>query len=229
MDTPLFRPLKHALQQFPFVPEIVRDPPHIRPGFQVLCPVQRRRSGAQAQNHIPAAFPARGGDHLDFLLAVRILPGNVITLYKVHTPLGIEPENAVIICPCLRRIAFQTVHIRIPQADGMGIRHLITGGVAVLDGQVQVSRHPWHSPHNMNAEFQAHFVDLIRQQSESPSPGCAGKPVLRGDKPAEAVHPELRKRVIFMAVRVRSRPLDIHNNIFPAILFQVLCHIFGVL
>ena len=126
VDTPFSARSNMPLRKIPVVPEIVRDPPHIGILLEMLCFFDRGRTRRKTQHDVPPAAAAGLRNQFNLSPAVRIFPCDVITFYKINTPLRIQPENTLIICPCRRMILTRAVHIRIPLADRVRIRRLVT-------------------------------------------------------------------------------------------------------
>ena len=228
VDAPFFRPLEHRLQQAPFVPEVVRDAPHVGIRLQVLRFGKRGGAGAEAEHDVPAAGAAGFGDQLDFPAAVGIFPGDVVALDEVHAPFRVEAENAVVIGGRFGQVAPETVHIGIPGADGVGVGRVLAEVRAVRDGQVPVRRHAGHSAHDVDAELQPQAVDIVRQRFEARAVRGAGEAVDRGGQPAVFIHGQLGKRLVAVVDGGGLVPLDVHHDVFPAEGFQLLRHVLRV-
>ena len=227
--TPLLRPLKHPLEQPPFVPEVVRDAPHVRVFLQMLRLLQRRGAGRQRQHNVPSAGAAGVGNDLDFPLAVRIFARNVVALDEIHAPLGVHAEDAVIIRAGFGHVAPQAVHIGIPRADAVRVCDLVAALPAIQDRQMPMRRHPRHSAHDVDAEFQPQRMDIIRQRLEALSARRRRESPRRGLQAPVFIHRQFSKRLISVARRGRLIPLNVHNDVLPAELLQVLRHVRRVL
>ena len=228
MDAPLLRPLEHALQQLPVIPEVVGDAPHVGVTLQMLGLLQRRGARGQGQHDVPPALAAGLGDQLNLPLAVGIFPGDVVALDEVHAPGRVQPEDAVIVRPGAGGIAAQTVHVGVPGADGVGVGDLVTGAVAALDGQMAMGRHAGHAAHDMDAELEPEAVHIVRQGLEAGAVRCAGEAVHRRHQPPVGVHLQRREGDIGMAGGGGLIPLDVHHDVLPAKGGQTAGHLVGV-
>ena len=228
MDAPFFRPLKHCKEQGPLIPEIVRNPPHIGVFLEMLRLFKRRRSGREAEHNVVSRLPAGFGDNLNFPPASRILPCDVITFDKINAPLRIHPKNGAIIGSGRRMIRMQSVHIRIPCTDIRGIGRLPAGIRASRYRATEMRRHSGESPHDMDAKLQPQAVDHLRQRFKSLAILCTREPIDCRLQASVFIHRERCKGLIVMGIRRWLIPLDVHDDVFPAEAFQVLCHILSI-
>ena len=229
MAGPSFRAGKHIVQKLPPVPEIVGDPPHIA-GLPVKARVfSQRGAGADRQHHFPSAASERFADHLQLARLPGHFPADIVQLDKVDFPFGVQRENAVVVGSAARMLRIQPVHVRIPLADVGGLRDLSGGIFASVNRKIPVYRESRNPAHDMDAEFQAERVDIFGERPESLSARGGGKTVDGGNQPPVFVHGQFLKRNIVMGFGLRSGPLDIDHNIFPAVGLQVFRHPFGVL
>ena len=71
-------------------------------------------------------------------------------------------------------------------------------------------------------------MNIVGQRLETLPAGRGGKAVFSRLQASEFVHAELCKRNIFVGRSGRLIPLNIDDNVLPAILFQMLGHIFSI-
>ena len=93
-----------------------------------------------------------------------------------------------------------------------------------------VPRHglPRNAAHDMDAELQAERVNVAGQRLEAFPVSRRRKPVDGRDQAAVFVHVEMRLGIVPARARVWLRPLDIHDDVLPAVGEQVLRHVAGV-
>ena len=91
---------------------------------------------------------------------------------------------------------------------------------------------PGNPPHDMDTEFQPQVMDLICQGLKAPSIHAGRKLIGARQQAAKSIHFILAKGDVLELIThggsVVSVPLDVHHNIFPAILFQMLGHKGGI-
>ena len=164
-------------------------------------------------------------------LPVEIGIADIVALDIVYAPLGIELKDRVVVC--LPGLALpQAVHIRIPAADGRGVRRHISSHVGAQDGQMLMGCFPGNASHDVDAEFQAQGVDLIRQRLEAGSSRTGGELDGAGKEPSVAIHLIAAKGDVLKFIphggSIVGVPLDVHHDVFPAVGLQMLCHVFCV-
>ncbi|CCX39039.1 unknown [Clostridium sp. CAG:1013] len=195
-----------------------------------------RRSRGQAEHHIPAA-PVNGfPDHLDlFLCGVGIVGvgvgiADVVHFYKVHAPCSVQLKNGIVIGLGSLFGSVHAVHVGVPLTDRSAGSDLVAGGIRALHRQMLMHRLPRHAPHDVDAEFQTHAVDLLRDRAEPFPARRGGEPLRRGKLPAVLVQSQPGKGHIIRAdfSRVGLAPLDVAYHVFPAEFLQMVRHILGV-
>ncbi|MNC55066.1 hypothetical protein D3C75_1045770 [compost metagenome] len=84
------------------------------------------------------------------------------------------------------------------------------------------------APHNVDAEFEAHFMNAVRKRLEPFASGRGRKPVGRRDQPGISVHFQGDKRAVSGGMGARLIPLDVHHHILPTEGLQMLRHVAGI-
>ena len=82
--------------------------------------------------------------------------------------------------------------------------------------------------HYVDTEFQSEGMNVIGERLKALSSRRRREAVFCGDKSAVFVHAKRRKGVVFVAVRRGFRPLNVNNDILPAVLLQIFRHEIGV-
>ena len=233
MDAPFFRAFEHGKKLLPVVPEIIRDPPHIRELLQMLGAFHRGGAGREAEHHVAAGIPGGAGNRLNFLLTVGIFPGDIVTLDEIHTPVRVHAEQGIIIDlsghgAVLPGRAVNAVHIRVPGAHGIGQGDLVTGQVAAEDRQVLMGGHAGKTAHDMDAELETEAVHILGQRAESGPVSGGRKTVFSRLETSVCVHAQRGKGDILVRGCAGLIPLNVHDNVFPAVLFEVFGHEPGI-
>ena len=169
----------------------------------------------------PCLFPAGKWD-----FPVHPAITDVIAFDEIHAPVCIHGNNAVIVC-LPRFCCPNPIHIRIPAADGGRICHHVGSHIRSEHRAVPVRRRPWNTAHNVYAKLKPQTVHIVRQRFESLSVLCGWKTVWRRDQPSIRIHliiPERNILELRLCPGIIGIPLDVHNNVLPAVLFQMLCH-----
>ena len=100
--------------------------------------------------------------------------------------------------------------------------------VTVHDFRVLMYSLSWNPSHNMNTELQSKRMDIFCQWSKARTVCCGRKTIYCGKQSSILIHYYIRKRMILIGCSIRLIPLDIHHNIFPTVLLQMLSHKFSV-
>ena len=100
--------------------------------------------------------------------------------------------------------------------------------VTVHDFRVLMYSLSWNPSHNMNAKLQSKRMDIFCQWSKARTVCCGRKTIYCGKQSSILIHYYIRKRMILIGCSIRLIPLDIHHNIFPTVLLQILSHKFSV-
>jgi stage V sporulation protein SpoVS len=87
---------------------------------------------------------------------------------------------------------------------------------------------PRNAAHDVDAELQAEGVNVVGQRLEAFAIRRRREAVDGRDQAAVLVHVEMRLGIVPEGARVGLRPLDIHDDVLPAVLEQALRHVVGV-
>ena len=105
------------------IPEIAGHTPHIcvlRQVKRILC---ARRTGRQAEHHLPPAAVDGAADQFDLafggigIVRPELCHGDIVYFYKIDAPGGIELKQAVIIRLCAVLCRIDAVHVCVPATD----------------------------------------------------------------------------------------------------------------
>ena len=160
---------------------------------------------------------------------MRHLTGNVITFDKIYAPGGIQLKDAVIISPCALLMRIHAIHVAVPTADACSLRDLSCRLVRPQNRRILMNGLTGNAAHNVNAKLKPQRMYVFCQRCKALAAGRGWKAIRCRDQSGILIHAKLRKRAILMARRSRLIPLNVDNNILPAILFQMLCHEPGIL
>ncbi len=232
MFLPQLTAVEHIFQQIKIVPEIIRDPPHIGVGLVVPGLVYDGRSGGQGQHDGTAAALNGSGQHTDFVLAGGlVIAADIVAFDEIYAPGGIQFQQGVIIS-LSRRGILHAVHVRVPGADGGGDGHIVRRYFRALYGAVVMGGDPGDAPHDMDAELQPQIMDMVGQRLETGSVHRGRKAGGIRQQTGVFVHGHFGEGYVLVFVPAASGadgvPLDIHHDVFPAMLFQMCGHVVGV-
>ena len=205
------------------------------------CLFNQSRSRRQTEHNISATLLNGAVQHLYLvgrrirIIHIHVGIADIITFDEIHTPLCVKTDNGIVVLLCPRNSCTDTVHIRVPLADGRRICHITRIVEDILrarlrhDGKMTVCRLPRDSTHNVDTEFQSLGMHIICQRPESCTI-CGGRKFLRTRKqPSVVIHLDLSKGNVLVLIPLASGmpgiPLDVHHNVFPSIRQQMLCHI----
>ena len=154
VSRPLFTTLKHIIEQFPVIPEIIGNTPHIGRLLVKLCLFQQRRPRRKAQDHLSAAIVQSFTQQDQFTFFMRQFSGDVIALDKVYAPLRIQFEDTVVVLPRAFLLRIHAVHIGIPVADAVCLCHFSCRMFRTKDRCIPMYRLSGDTAHDMDTEFQ---------------------------------------------------------------------------
>ena len=217
MDAPFFRTFKHVVKQVPTVPEVIGDTPHVGILLHMLCHVETGRPRRKGKNHVSATVPDGLCDGL--YLGNRITAADIVYLYKVYAPGGIEFKEAVVISLTAFGGTIDTVHVRVPVADAALGGNLSGGHGAAFDGGVLMNGLARNSAHHVDAELKPQGVHILRKRCKAFAAFCGREPVYRRHKSGIFIHAKLREVVIIVVFCGGLVPLDIYHYVFPSVLF----------
>jgi hypothetical protein len=87
---------------------------------------------------------------------------------------------------------------------------------------------PGDTPQYMDSKFKPQAMDIITQWFKALTASCTGEAVYCRQQPGVFIHHQWSMGIILVAFGIGFIPLDIHHYIFPAELFKILRHIFGI-
>ena len=236
MRLPHLAAAEHVFKQIPAIPEIVRHAPHVGKLLHVPGFLDHRGAGGKAEHHVAAAGTDGGGDHLNLLrsgvgaILIHVRVADIVHLHEIHAPGGIELEDGVIICLRAGLGTVHAVHVAVPAADGEGVGDLFGRHIRAEHGHMRMHRLAGDAAHDVDAELQAHGMDLIRNRLEALAARAAGEAVFSRDLAAVFIEAKLGEGAVFPFLRAGQRlgPLDVAHNVLPAVLLHVVAHIAGV-
>ena len=144
---------------------------------------------------------------------------DVVALDEIHAPGGVQRNDGIIVRLPGPAVP-EAVHIRVPAANGGRVRRPIRRDLAAQDRPVVVGGDAGNAPHDVDAEFQAQTVDVVRQRLEPRAARAAGEPLRVRQQPGVPVHLHLAEGNILVRLPhgpgLMGVPLDIHHHVFPA-------------
>ena len=174
------------------IPEVVGDSPHICILTIEVMLLHNCRSGRKTEYHISSALFNSLMKHFDFLFAgFCIHPADIITFDKIHSPGCVQLQQRVIVFLSPFFPWIYTVHIRIPIADGIGIRNLIGSKLSTLNLGTHICSPAGNPPHNMDTKFQSQSMYIFSQRTKALPALCGRKSVLVGKQSGVLVHLQL--------------------------------------
>ena len=223
---PLVEPRELFLQRFPTVPEVIAHAPLVRVRRDVFAGGQRRVARRRAEHHRASGEVNGFADR--FNLSLVIGPAQIVHLHKVQVPRGEQLEDRVVVFLRARLGHVHAEHVRIPLAGAVRVRD--GGGVKLgaENGRVAFHRLARNAAQQMQPELQTVAMHVIRERLEAQAVRGGGKFFQHRPEPAPFIHRHLRMRRVFKALRLRLVPLDVHDDVLPAVRGQFLRHVIRV-
>ena len=228
----------------PIVPQVVHHAPLIGQSVTLVVVLILRLAGRERQDDGAAALVNGVANHLNL---VRVeWTGDVVHLDEVHTPLGIEVDDAVVVLLSLvghahEGIVFEPGAGRSGAVVDLGPCSLSLGGCGVAAAQERVvgrvlGYSSGHAPHDVDAELETHLMYPVCQRFEANidiAVHTTGETAGRGQ--IAAVFVEDISLVAPLVVVAGTQggmlaiPADIHHDILITVLLEIVAHVFCVL
>ena len=221
---PVFQARKLRLQHRPFIPEVVRDAPHLRIFSNVIAADYRRFAGRETEDDGAAGRLNRLVRRLDLRRMGVVGTAHIVHLDEIDAPVGIEAEDAVIIGLRAGPGHVHAIHVRVPGADAGPVGDVGGTIAGAKDRQICLHRRTRDAAHDMDAEFEAQRMHRLRQRREALAPYAGGEAIGRGDHPAMRVHRGPGLCIIGVARRVGLIPLDVDGEDIIAERQQLVGH-----
>ena len=228
----------------PIVPQVVHHAPLIGQSVTLVVVLILCLAGRERQDDGAAALVNGVANHLNL---VRVeWTSDVVHFDEVHTPLGIEVDDAVVVLLSLvghahEGIVFEPGAGRRGTVVNLGPCSLSLGGCGVAAAQERVVGRVLgygggHASHDVDAELESHGVYPVCQGFEADvdiAVHTAGETAGRGQIASVLIEDiSLLAPLVVGAGTQRGMlaiPADVHHDVFVAVLLEVVAHKLRVL
>ena len=156
--------------------------------------------------------------------ALVVRPRDVVHLHVVHAPRREQLEDGVVVLLRARPRHVDAEHVRVPRTDALLVGDLIGAIRGALDGERRAHRLPWNAAHQVEAELQPQRVHVVGERLEAVATSGRREPVHRWCQPSELVHRQRRVSAVAVAACFRLVPLDVDDEVLPAVRLELRRH-----
>src|SRR5438477_9267499 len=163
---PIARVVELLFEQFPVVPKIVGDAPHLRVFLKKLGFRNWGWPRRDAQDDWSTRFTNRKRKslHLSWLIK---MAAHVVGLDEIHAPRGVQLRKGIVVGLRAGLCGIHAPHVRVPAAGVVFVYDVGSTVLRAFNWCVLFDRLPGNSTHNVNAEFQAFAVNVLRKMREA--------------------------------------------------------------